>query len=101
MQIDPTTTVSGGGLYGLELELVPLTLVLDPAPALLMAEVRPTTVSIIHMFLDSGDPGSPPDPGPDPDLTEFHGVPSQSFGFGGATDGTYNDCYPLGGLIGE
>jgi len=99
MQIDKTTTVTGGGLYGLDLEFVEISLALDPAPALLLAEVLPTTVSISHMFIDSGDPGGGIDPDPDPSPYLFYGVDSQTFGFGGAPP--YNACYPLNGLIGE
>lgn len=99
MKIDKTTSVSGGGLYQLDLELGDLFLALDPAPDVLLATVRPTTVSILHMFIDSFDPGAPVDPDPVPDPTEYYGVPSAYFGFGGALGGVYNTCYPLSGTL--
>jgi hypothetical protein len=96
MKIDPTTTISGGAIVTTELETVDLTLALDPAPLVLEASVVPTTVSIVHMFLDSFDPGTPTDTDPDIDLTKFFGVPSKYFGFGGAPP--YIEAYPLGGI---
>lgn len=96
MKIDPTTTVSGGAIVAPLMETVELKLVLDPAPPVLLAEVRPTTVSIVHMFLDSFDPGTPTDPDPEPDPTEFFGVPSMTLGFGGISP--YVAAYPLGGI---
>jgi len=100
MKIDSTTTVSGGGLYGLDIELVEIVAVLDPAPPVLIAEVLPTTVSISHMYVDSGalDPDPGPGPGPDPDETLFYGEPSATFGYGGSPP--YYACYPIGGWIG-
>jgi hypothetical protein len=96
MRIDPTTTTSGGSIITTELETIDLVLQLDPAPLVLEATVVPTTVSIVHMFLDSFDPGTPTDPDPEPDLTKFFGVPSMTLGFGGAPP--YITAYPLGGI---
>lgn len=98
MKIDKTTTVSGGGILTSDVDTEDLILFLDPAPALLAAVVLPTTVSITHLFLDSFDPGTPVDPDPEPDETQFYGVPSAYLGFGGAVGGVYNTCYPLSGL---
>jgi hypothetical protein len=94
MRIDSTTTVSGGAIITVDLETVDLVLALDPAPLVLEASVVPTTVSIVHMFLDSFDPGTPTDPSTDP--TEFFGVPSMHLGFGGAPP--YITAYPIGGI---
>ena len=78
----------------IELEDADLALALDPAPPVLAASVVPTTVSIVHMFLDSFDLGTPTDP--DPDSTAFFGVPSMTLGFGGAPP--YISAYPIGGI---
>jgi hypothetical protein len=87
MLISKTTTVSGGGLFALDLEVEDAVAVLI-APLVYEATLSPTTVSISHIDIDSGDSGVvvPPDPEA-PNL--FYGIDSQYFGYG---------SYPLNGF---
>ena len=94
MKIDKTTTVTGGGLFNLDIEVEDIIAVLDP-PSELTAVVDPTTVSISHMSIGSEDPGVPVDP--DPEEYPYYGMPSRHFGLGGAPP--YIDGYPVGGAF--
>ncbi len=102
MKIDPTTTVSGGGLYGLDIELVEIVAVLEEI-APLVASAGPSTVSIAHMFVNSEDDAYVP-PIVDPDEPLYYGMPSRHFGLGANAPGVdypnpqgYVDGYPVGG----
>jgi hypothetical protein len=97
MKIDATARVTGGALDAATLDIVDLVAELTPAPAVLTAEAYPNTLSITHLFIDSSSGGTTNvDPDPEPDLTEFFGVPSMHLGFGGFPP--YITAYPLGGI---
>lgn len=88
MQIDKTTTVLGDGIFSTDLDVVELFMELTPAPDELTAIAIANTVSISHLYLDSG--GGPSSESPDPDnLLLFYGVDTQFFGYG---------SYPLTGF---
>ena len=60
MKIDPTTTVAGGGLYLLDMEMADITAVFTEEPLPLLASTVPNTVSISYLFIDSDTGVLPP-----------------------------------------
>ena len=94
MLIDKTATVSGGVLEA-DLGVVGITMSIDPMPLELTTDALPNTISISHLFLDVFNSGGV-DPEPEPDPTEFLGLPSMYLGFGGAPP--YITAYPIGGI---